>query len=241
MRSRFLAVLGLLLLAGATALPGSARAFTFIDLGQQAGSPAGPLVAVEVLASDVGGSFDVLWSVGDPLLGATATFQVASFSAAQVLLDVTLAHTTDLADSGLANAAVLSMGFGVTPNVVATLAATGTVFDMVSHGSGPQQTFPGGFKQIDVCVFAAGCSGGSISAGLAAGQADAFRISLAPVAGDLSAGLTLAFFPIKFQTSAGSFEPPGSLPPSMPEPTSVLLYAAGILVVASGAGLYRRS
>jgi len=237
---RGLGLAGLLILACAIGLPGSARAFTFIDLGLQAGDPAGPLSAVVVQASDVGDSFDISWNVGDPALGAEATFLVSSFSASEVVLDITIAHTTNLADSGLANAAVLSMGFGVTPSVVATLVASGEVFDAVGSGNGPLQTFPGGFFLIDVCVFAAGCSGGNINAGLAAGESDSFQIALSPRHFDFSHGLVLASFPIKFQTSAGSFEPPGSVGPPIPEPTSVLLYAGGVLVVAAGAGLRRR-
>ncbi|HKJ23781.1 MAG TPA: cistern family PEP-CTERM protein [Myxococcota bacterium] len=229
-----LALLGLV-------LAGPSQAFTFVDLGTQAGSPAGDLQAVEVLASDAGGSFDVHWGVDDPALSAMATFTVTSFAAGSVVLDITLDHTTDLADSGLTNAAILSMGFGVDPEVVATLSGVGSVFDTVGTGSGPQRTFPGGFKQIDVCIFAAGCSGGSINSGLAAGSSDSFQVTLTPESSDFSDGLTLAFFPIKFQTSAGSFEPPGGFTPPIPEPTSVLLYAAGVMVVGVGGQRRRRA
>jgi hypothetical protein len=243
MRLGFARLLGLIVLACATALPGSAHAFTFLDIGLEAGDPAGPLSGVIVQASDVGDSFDVSWSVDDPALSAHATFLVSSFSASEIVLDVTLAHTTSLADSGLANAAVMSMGFGVTPSAVATLVASGAVFDSVGAGNGPLQTFPGGFYLIDVCVFAAGCSGGAIHAGLAAGQSDSFQIALSPRHFSFSHGAILAFFPIKFQSSAGSFEPPGSVGsagPPIPEPTSVLLYAGGVLVVTGAAGIRRR-
>ena len=224
----------LLLFLAVLVTSGSAQAFTFIDLGTQAGDPPGDLVAVEIQASDVGDAFDIHWTVDDPVLGALATFTVTSFSNDAIVLDITLAHTTDLSDSGLTNAAILSMGFGVDPDVVATLTSTGSVFDMVDEGTGGQQSFPGGFKQIDVCIFAEGCSGGSINAGLAAGDVDSFQITLTPVDADFSNGATLAFFPIKFQTSAGSFEPAGGLAPPIPEPTSGLLYAGGVFVVAAG-------
>jgi len=224
------------------ALGGPAHAFTFIDLGTQAGEPAGDLQAVNVLAGDVGDSFDVNWLVSDPALSATATFTVTSFSDSSVVLDITLDHTTDLVAAGLSNAAILSMGFGVDPDVVAALTSAGSVFDTVDEGSGGQQSFPGGFKHVDVCIFAAGCSGGSINDGLAAGDTDSFQISLTPVSSDFSdGGVTLAFFPIKFQTSAGSFEPPGGLTPPIPEPTSVLLYAAGVLVVGVGGQRLRKA
>jgi hypothetical protein len=211
-----------------------AHAFTFIDLGSEAGSPSGDLFAVDVAASDVGDSFDVYWSVDDPALSAMATFTVTSFADDAIVLDITLDHTTDLSDAGLRNAAILSMGFGVAPDVVATITSSGSVFDAVDEGSGGQQSFPGGFKHVDVCVFAEGCSGGDVDAGLAAGESDSFQITLSPVSDDFADGVTLAFFPIKFQTSAGSFEPPGSFTPPIPEPTSAFLYAAGVLVVGAG-------
>jgi hypothetical protein len=215
-------------------LAGTSQAFTFTDLGTQAGNPPSDLQAVGVLASDAGDSFDVYWSVSDPALSAMATFTVTSFSDSSVVLDITLDHTTDLADSGLSNAAILSMGFGVDPDVVATLTSTGSVFDLVDDGSGTQQTFPGGFKQVDVCIFSEGCSGGDINSGLAAGDSDSFQVTLTPTSGDFSSGLTLAFFPLKFQSSAGSFEPAGSFTPPIPEPTSALLYVAGVMVIGAG-------
>jgi hypothetical protein len=243
MRLGIARLLGLVVLACALTLPGSARAFTFLDLGIHAGDPAGPLAAVIVQASDVGDAFQVSWNVDDPALSAEASFLVSSFSASEIVLDVTLSHTTSLADAGLTNAAVMSMGFGVTPSVVAELVAAGDVFDSVGSGSGPLQRFPGGFYLIDVCVFAAGCSGGAIHAGLAAGESDSFQVALSPRHFSFSHGAVLAFFPIKFQTSAGSFEPPGAVGdpgPAIPEPTSVLLYVGGVLVVAGSAGLRRR-
>jgi len=223
------------------ALGGPAHAFTFLDLGAQAGDPAGDLQAVNILAGDAGDSFDVSWFVSDPALGAAATFTVTSFSDSAVGLAITLGHTTDLVAAGLENAAILSMGFGVDPDVVATLTSAGSVFGTVDEGSGGQQSFPGGFKQVDVCIFAAGCSGGSVNDGLAAGETDSFQISLTPVSSDFSDGVTLAFFPIKLQTSAGSFEPPGDLTPPIPEPTSMLLYAAGLLVVGVGGQRIRKA
>jgi hypothetical protein len=216
------------------ALAGPARAFTFIDLGSEAGSPSGDLQAVELMPGDAGDAFDVYWSVDDPALSAMASFTVSSYSVDAIVLDITLEHTTDLADSDLSNAAILSMGFGVDPDVVATLTNTGSVFDLVAEGSGAQQSFPGGFKQVDVCIFAAGCSGGSINSGLAAGEMDTFQITLTPVSTDFRAGVTLAFFPIKFQSSAGSFEPPGEFTPPIPEPTSMALYAVGLVVAGAG-------
>lgn len=222
------------------ALAGPARAFTFLDLGSEAGSPSGELQAVQIMPADAGDSFDVYWSVDDPALSAMATFTVSSYSVDSVVLDITLEHTTDLADSDLSNAAILSMGFGVDPDVVATLTDTGSVFDLVDEGSGPHQNFPGGFKHVDVCIFAQGCSGGAIGSGLAAGEMDAFQITLTPVSTDFRAGVTLAFFPIKFQTSAGSFEPPGDFTPPIPEPSSVALYAIGLVVAGAGGRRFQR-
>jgi hypothetical protein len=222
----------------ALAAPRPAAAFTFVDLGETGGMPEGSLWAVEVGAGDVGSSFEIEWGVDDPALSAVATFTLLGFDADGAVFDIELDHTTDLADSDLENAAILSMGFGVDPDVVATLVSAGSVFDMVSAGTGPQQTYPGEFHQIDVCIFAEGCSGGAIDAGLAAGESDSLRIALEPTDGSFGETFTLAFFPIKFQTSAGSFEPAGA--PPIPEPTSMLLYAGGVAVAGAGARRRRR-
>jgi len=211
----------------------SASAFTEFDTGVIGGNPSSSLIGVHVTTADVGDSFDIDWLVDSSVLGtsdqlsATGTYTVSSFSTTKIILDVTLENTT-LLSSTLTNADILSTGFGVSPDATATLLTAGGVFDSIGSGNGPQQTFPGGFKEIDVCVFAQGCSGGSVNSGLHAGDMDSFSIELA---GDFSSGeVDLLYFPIKFQTNIGSFEP-GGFQGAVPEPTSALLFGVGALVV----------
>ena len=97
-----------------------------------------------------------------------------------------------------------------------------------------QQNYPGGFKNIDICVFTQGCSGGSQGSALAAGAADTFTLVIAGAFTGHT--VTLAPFPIKFQTSGGSFEFAGGQEGStVPEPGTVLLLSSGLI----GLGLNR--
>ena len=78
------------------------------------------------------------------------------------------------------------------------------MFGDVSPGNGNgNQTFPGGFKDIDACVYASnGCSGGDIKDGLQAGASDSFLLTLTRA--DSTDPWTVDSFALKFQTSAGS-------------------------------------
>jgi len=210
----------------------SASAFTIFDTGEVAGNPSSSLIGVNVTAADVGDSFDIDWLVDSSVLGtsdeltATGNYEVASLNSTTLVLDITLSNTTVLS-STLTNADILSTGFGVAPDASAVLLVDGAVFDGIGDGSGPQQTYPGGFKAIDVCVYGQNCSGGAVAQGLHAGDTDSFRIQ---VTGDFSGGeLDLLFFPVKFQTNIGSFEPGGGI---IPEPSAALLFGVGGLVIS---------
>lgn len=215
----------------ALAYASSASALTISTTGGYAGSPSQPLYQVAIGASDVGSSFDVNWLFDRMALydlTATATFTIESFTASTVQLAISIANTTM---PSFGNAAIASLGFGTTPNTTASLVQPGAVFDGVGSGTGPNQTYPGGFKGIDVCVFAQNCSGGAMGQLLAAGASDAFRIALA---GDFSNGLVVSSFATKFQTSLGSYELAGKPGPGrpIPEPEAALAFAVGALVVA---------
>jgi hypothetical protein len=223
----------LVALAIAMVVPSGVQAFTITNTGTQAGSPASDVYTVGITAADVGGSFDVAWSLADPALAATGTFSVVSFTSSSIVLGITLSNTTDLSVSGLDKAAILSLALGVTPNPTSkTLTSAGAVFDSLGKGSGPGQNYPGGFTGIDVCVYSAqNCAGGNVNDGLQAGASDSFVLRLR---GNWANGITLAAFGIKFQTSDGSYQLAGRPGAPIPEPTAALVFGLGLLVASYG-------
>jgi hypothetical protein len=232
----FLVSMGAALFSSALAL--SAQAFTIVGTT--------PNTTVGVTAADVGNTFDISWGIdinGAPPsadLTAVSSWTVVSFSSSQLVLEVDIANTTVLGGAnGLTQAAILSFGVGVAPDVTGSFQTAGAVFDSIGPGTGGSQNFPGGFTGIDVCVFAAGCAGGSINEGLQAGDDDTMTIVLAGNFGE-NPEATLSFFPIKFQTNLGSFEtggvpgrvPPPGIPP-IPVPAAFPLLVTGLLALGA--------
>ncbi|MFQ5347861.1 MAG: cistern family PEP-CTERM protein [Rhodothalassiaceae bacterium] len=175
-------------------------------------------------------------------LEAEALFEIRHFDRNELKRNVSISNTT-IVNPGII-ASILSFGFAAEPDVSASITDAGAIFDALGDGSGPQQTFPGGCKQIEVCIFAAnGCSGGGVNDGLAAGQSDSLSLSLVPLSGDFDGDdgdphLRLLAFPVKFQGTFGSFEfvsfPDTPVP--MPLPSTLALMGLGLL----GGGLARR-
>lgn len=196
--------------------------------------------AIQITSS--GQHFTVDWSLslGSNTLSAMSDWTVMSFSATQMVLDISITNSTLLTGT-LTNADITSFGFGVDPNARSRLLVPGKVFDGAGTGNGPQQTFPGSYRGIDVCLFSSGCSGGSVKHALHAGAGDSLQILLT---GNFSSGtVNLLYFPIKFQTSRGSYEPAGCVNcprVQVPEPPVAVLLGAGLLLIAVADASRRR-
>lgn len=193
-----------------SSLAAPAWAFTFsTQPGVTAGNPGGqPLSQVELTTSDIGDSFTLNWllpgSGNRAELTATAEVTVVDFSSSSLVLDITLTNGT----TSTFQAAIMSLGLGVNTTLTnVALSSAGTTFDSITPN--PNQNFPGGFRGINVCIYAANtCSGGAIFNGLqSGGNSDTVQVTLT---GNFASSLTLAAFPIKFQTEAGSYELAGN-------------------------------
>jgi hypothetical protein len=170
-------------------------------------------------------------------LSATAIMEVIQLTASQLVLDIKLTNTTVKPFPNAGRADITAFGFGVAPDAKANstltqVNATGdsNVFKQASILNGGQQTFAGGFKQIDICAYVGpNCSGGS-DTGLGYGQTDNFRLNIAGNFTD--SRVTLGVFPVKYQTYAGSFEVAG-----VPEPITL---AGSGLALGFGALMQRQ-
>ena len=216
---------------------------TFTPSGAPVGNPAiyNTLYTVEILGDDVGKSFSVDWLLPTSYTGlsdelsANALITIDDFTATELTLTVQLANNT----SSAVQAALMSFGFSVTPDGTGSYETSGSYFDGVGSGSGANQTFPGGYKLIDVCAYASnGCTGGSISDGLqSGGNTDTFTLT---ISGSFSSedglNVVLDSFPAKFQTSAGSFEIAGTTT-TVPVPAAAWLLGSGLIGLV---GLRRR-
>jgi len=194
--------------------------------------------ASAIQISSTGDSWTVDWFVDSSTtagltqdLSATSSWLVSSYSSTQIILDVTITNTT-LLTGLLTNADITSFGFGVEPNASASLLSAGTTFTTAGSGSGPSQNYPGGFSGIDVCIFFQNCSGGSAPSGLRAGETDSLQLLLT---GSFGSTTELLYFPLKFQTNQGSYEPGGCVNGngcgSAPEPSILALLGIGLALV----------
>lgn len=200
-----------------------ANAYSVIRTNAEAGNPSSYLYDVGLNAGDVGRKLDpVTWSVpqnsnnsGLPVeLSAKADITVNSFSSNMLSLAIKLTNTT----AANFQSSIVSFGFGVNPDVngAQLLQDDQQTYDAVRVKS--KAGFPGGFKNIDVCVFGGNtCNGGDINKGLlSGGNSDSFTLNLFGNFGE-DPRVTLSAFPIKFQTAAGSYEAAG-----VPEPITVV-------------------
>lgn len=199
-----------------------ANAYTVVRTRAQAGNPSSYLYDVGLNAGDIGRQLDpVTWSVpqnsnnsGLPAeLSAKAEIKVENFTSNMLSLAIKLTNTT----AANVKASILSFGFAVSPDANgAQLIQDGAeTFDAIKVK--PTASFPGGFKNIDVCVFAANnCSGGDIKQGLQSGSSDTFTLNIFGKFGS-DPRVTLGAFPLKYQTDYGSYEAAG-----VPEPITMV-------------------
>ena len=235
----------------------AAKAYTIDETILTVPAVGNPKIYTEVpkfnitLDDGIDTSFDLNWLIakedsGGPIdLIASSTWTLGAFDniANTLMLSIDMRNDTILGD--VANAAILSFGAAITPNVVGMYISNGGVgdtdaFDTVSDGNGPNQTFPGGFKNVDLCIFSHGCSGGNINTGLQAGDFDN-DILVKLIFGDgFDGSFMMSHFPIKFQTAFGSFEAPAKPPMISSEPAMGLLLLTGLGMMAYGARRFKR-
>jgi hypothetical protein len=200
-----------------------ANAYSVIRTNAEAGNPSSYLYDVGLNAGDVGRTLDpVTWSVaansnnsGLPTeLSAKAEITVNSFSSNMLSLAIKLTNTT----AANFQSSIVSFGFGVNPDVngAQLVQEDQQAYDAVRVKS--RAGFPGGFKNIDVCVYGGNsCNGGDINKGLqSGGNSDTFMLNLFGNFGE-DPSATLSAFPLKFQTAAGGYEAAG-----VPEPITVV-------------------
>lgn len=201
-----------------------ANAYSVIRTNAQAGNPSSFLYDVGLNAGDIGRQLDpVTWSVaknsnnsGLPVeLSAKADIKVENFTSNMLTLAIKLTNTT------VANfrSSIVSFGFGVSPNITgAQLLQDGEQTYNAVGFNRKNNNFPGGFKNINVCVFGRNtCNGGNINEGLqSGGQSDTFTLNIFGNFGS-DPSVTLSAFPIKFQTEQDSYEAAG-----VPEPITVV-------------------
>ena len=144
-------------------------------------------------------------------LSASASVTVNNLT--DSLLDLTIEMTNTTASS--LQAAIVSFGLAIDPDATSvSIIKNGNVFDNAYLQTG-KQNFPGGFKGIDICVAANGCSGGDIKDGLqSGGNKDTIQLR---IDGNFSQGVTIASYPLKFQSAYGSYEVAG-----VPEPITIV-------------------
>lgn len=178
--------------------------------------------AITLNSGDKGRTLDPIeWLVPSGSVGTNATLPVNLSAKALVTVDdfteTALKLTIKITNTTISSfqSALVSFGFAVAPDATSlTTNAPGQVFDNLVLQDG-KQNFPGGFKNIDFCASADNCAGGNINNGLqSGGNSDIVSFTLG---GKFSSGVTIASYPAKFQTSAGSFEVAG-----VPEPLTVV-------------------
>lgn len=203
---------------------------------------------VTINASDVGQSFTANWlcsanttcgtsGTTPKTLSATGTFTLDSYTSSGITLSATIKNTTSSSVQG----ALMSIGISA-PGLTPAWGTPGSVFTQIGPAGGKNGNFPGGFKNINSCIYSAnGCNGGTIADGLGDGytggtmnplSTDSFKFILASNSASIGSSVTLSDFAVKFQTQYGSYEFGDGLGPSpTPEPGSFWLLGSALLAM----------
>jgi hypothetical protein len=190
--------------------------------------------AQAITINDTTDDFTVNWSKtidATHTLKATASFNVVSFTSTKTIFDITLSNLTN---SGSYKAAIMAIGL-YTDNELKGASLTNNSTGVVWNLDTSTENFPGGFHDIDLCLFASNnCQGGSINQGLQTGQTDSFNLALSYLSAPSLVIKNTGNFPIKFQTQNDSFEFAGTLDPvnNVPEPAALWMVGIGIIGLA---------
>jgi len=200
-----------------------------------------------ITINDTSDDFTVNWSKAidaTHTLKAQASFNVISFTNTKTIFDITLSNLTN---PGSFQAAIMSIGL-YTDNELKSATLTNNSSAATWNIDTSSENFPGGYHDIDVCIFAANnCQGGNINQGLQNGQTDSFTLSLSYLSRNSLVINNTDNFPIKFQTGNSSFEFEGTItsgctasgctPPgngrNVPEPAAFWMIGIGILGLAA--------
>ena len=213
--------------------PSEAKAYSVTFNGRTAGNPSGqPLRDIGLHSGDIGRTLDpTIWSLsaGTSNDGGETLTQSILGRAVITVLDLTKDvlklqfDISNLTDSSY-QAAITGLWFGVTPDATgANFNSSGQTFDAVRVD--PDGNAPGGFKNIDICIYATkNCEGGKIGDGLQAGESDSFIVSIFGNFGVYNpdgtysrSAVTISDLGTKWQTEDGSYQVAG-----VPEPMTIL-------------------